>query len=109
MSYSITGEIIAITPTIRVGMNATEMRTIVVREVEAEYPDSVAVEAFKEKCDFLDNFKVGEVVTVHFNVRAREHNGRWFTSANLWKVYTPEENNMQHHDDNHPYSGGRQF
>lgn len=57
-------------------------QTIVIASVGQQYPTILAIE-LNEK--FADKIKVGEEGTFSFNVSSREYNGRYYTSANLWK------------------------
>lgn len=50
------------------------------------YPQEIKVDFLKEKADLLDSLKEGEAVTVHFDIRGREYNGRYFTDLNGWKI-----------------------
>lgn len=39
------------------------------------------------------NYKIGETITVSFDLSSREHNGKWYTEAKAWKIAgsTPKE------------------
>ena len=62
-----------------------EKREIVVTTLE-QYPQDIKFEVYKEKCDMLSNFAVNEDVTVHFNLRGNEYNGKYFVNLNAWKI-----------------------
>ena len=62
-----------------------EKREIVVTTAE-QYPQDIKFEVYKEKCDMLSNFAVNEDVTVHFNLRGNEYNGKYFVNLNAWKI-----------------------
>ena len=86
MENKITGKVLHISGIETVGQNATEKQTIVVEETGQEYPQSVAIDALKDKVQQLAGISEGDEVTAHFNLKAREYNGRWFQNVNLWKV-----------------------
>ena len=55
----------------------------------AEYDSLACFEMFgADKVDNLLKYnKVGDTVTVDFNIRCREHNGRHYTNLGAWKVF----------------------
>ena len=86
MENKITGKVLSISGIETVGQNATEKQTIVVEETGQEYPQSVTIDALNDKVQQLAGISEGDEVTAHFNLKAREYNGRWFQNVNLWKV-----------------------
>jgi len=60
-------------------------RSFVVTTAE-QYPQDVQFDLFKEKMSMLDSFAVNDEVNVHFNIRGREYNGRYFVNLNAWKM-----------------------
>lgn len=61
-------------------------RALNIEEAEGQYPNSLSIEFTKDNMTKLDQFKVGEVVTVEFNTRCRESSGRYFNSINGWRI-----------------------
>lgn len=61
-------------------------REIVVTVPDDKYPQDIKLEVMKEKCDALDQFSVNEEVSVSFNVRGNEYNGKFYTSLQAWKI-----------------------
>jgi len=53
---------------------------------DEKYSQDVKFELFKEATDKIDKFKVGESVTVAFNVRGSEWKGRYFVNLNAWRI-----------------------
>lgn len=62
-----------------------EKREFVITTDE-QYPQDVKFELYKEKCDIVNNFKVNDEVTVHFNIRGNEYNGRYYVNLNAWRI-----------------------
>lgn len=58
-------------------------------EVPGQYPRSVCFKAFGNEKIQEFNVRVGETVTVAFDIDAHEHNGRWYNSLNAWQVKRP--------------------
>ena len=71
-----------------------EKREIVVTTQE-QYPQDIKFEVYKEKCSMLDNFQVNDEVTVHFNLRGNEYNGKYFVNLNAWKIDKATANTSQ--------------
>ena len=81
-----TGKITFIAPEEAIGQNLTPKVSCVLEEPEGQYPSSMSVDFFKEKIDLIKPYKVGEVVKVQLNFRAREYNGKYFNSISAWKI-----------------------
>lgn len=83
----ITGNIIVALPErsgVTQGGKEWKMATYVIETME-QYPKRVA---FDVSGDRIGTFaiQVGEVMTVSFDIDAREHEGRWFNSVRAWNV-----------------------
>ena len=50
------------------------------------YESFLAAEALGEKVDALDGLVTGQNVTLHFTVRSRSYQDRWFTNVNVFRV-----------------------
>jgi hypothetical protein len=65
-------------------------QTIVVEEMNQQYPQSVAIDFLNDKVSLLEALNVWDVVNVGINLRAKEVNWEWwarqFNSVNWWKV-----------------------
>jgi len=60
-------------------------------ETEDQYPQMVKFELTQNSCDKINDFKEGENITVHFNVRGREWTNKnnevvYFVSLNAWRI-----------------------
>lgn len=56
-----------------------------VLETQEQYPEKLAFDVINDRIDLL-NIQLGEILTVQFDINAREYNGRWFNSVNAWNV-----------------------
>lgn len=83
----ISGQIIAILPT-RSGTSAKgtawSSQTAVI-ETREQYPKKVAFDVMGEKITQF-NLRVGEYVTVSYDIDAHEYQGRWFNAVRAWNV-----------------------
>ena len=55
-------------------------------ETHEQYPRKCVFNVFGEDRLREFNIQVGEVVTVSFDVDAREYNGRWYNDIRAWRV-----------------------
>lgn len=67
------------------GTNWTS-QDIIIEETGEQYPQSIVVNFFGDKRDALAALRAGDAVTVHYNVEAKEYQGRWFGSNKGWKI-----------------------
>lgn len=85
----ITGKIIAVLPE-RSGTSArtgSEWRMAsYVLETQEQYPRKVAFEVFGSDKIAQFAIKIEDVLTVSFDIDAREYQGKWYNSIRAWKV-----------------------
>ena len=62
-----------------------QKREIVVT-TEETYPQDIKLEFTKDKCFIIDQYKVGQSVTVAFNLRGNEYNGKYYVNLQGWKI-----------------------
>ena len=65
--------------------NAWKVQEYVI-ETHEQYPRKMCFDVFGEEKINQFNIQVGEELTVHFDIDAREWQGRWFNSIRAWKV-----------------------
>ena len=58
---------------------------------QGEYPEHVKFELTQAKCDEISKHKVGDEITVHFNIRGRKWDSpqgetKYFVSLNAWRI-----------------------
>ncbi len=86
----ITGKIIQVMP-IRSGKsprtgNDWAVQEYVLETIQDQYPRHCAFEVFGQDRIAQMNIQQGEMLTVSFDLDAREYNGRWYNSIRAWKV-----------------------
>ena len=54
------------------------------------YPQDVAIDFVKDKCDVLNAYKAGDSVEVGINIRGNEYNGKYYVSLQGWKISKAE-------------------
>ncbi len=65
--------------------NPWKMQEFVLETLE-QYPRKLFFNVFGEDRLREMNIKVGEILTVSFDIDAREYNGRWYTDIRAWRV-----------------------
>ena len=79
----IKGQIIKILP---IESGASWEKQSIVLQPEGQYAKPVCITFFKDKVSLISSLFEGETITVHINVSSREHNERWYTEINGWRV-----------------------
>lgn len=65
----------------------TKKQTIVVEEMQGQFPQSMSIDMLNDKIKLSETLKVGDVVNVSVNFRSNEGTEwRHFNSINGWKV-----------------------
>lgn len=63
-----------------------QAREFVIEVPDGNYPQMVKFQLVQDRCGMLDNYEEGEQVKVHFDLRGREWQGKYFTNLNAWKM-----------------------
>ena len=87
----ILGTIRLIEETKQIGTGDFKKRDIVVTTIDEQYPQHVLIQFTQDKCDLLNQFKVGEQVKVDINIRGREWTNpigevSYFNTINGWRI-----------------------
>ncbi|MBK0381195.1 DUF3127 domain-containing protein [Mucilaginibacter segetis] len=87
----IKGKVHEVSATMQV-TESLKKRELIVEYIEnPQYPEYLKFEAIQDRCNLLDNVKVGDDVEVFFNLRGRpwtDKNGKksYFNSLQLWRL-----------------------
>jgi hypothetical protein len=87
MPYELTGKIKLIQEP-RTFSSGFTKREMVVTVEDGKYPQEINLEFVQDKIALLDDLQPGQEVTVSFDIRGREYNGRYFNNLQGWKVVT---------------------
>lgn len=98
MAYDLTGKIKLIQDAQTFGSGFTK-REMVVTVEDGKYPQDINLEFVQDKINLLDNLQVGQQVTVTFDLRGREYNGRYFNNLQGWKIVAATNENAFAPDD----------
>ena len=58
----------------------------IVIDTGGEYPQQIAFELIKDKTSAVDGYQIGTPLTVHYNLRGNEYNGRYYTNLQAWRL-----------------------
>lgn len=88
MAYDLTGKIKIIQEAKTFDSGFTKREMVVIVE-DGRYPQEINLEFVQDKVSLLDNLQVGQEVTVTFDIRGREYNGKYFNNLQGWKIASP--------------------
>lgn len=83
----VSGKIIKMLPVVTgQGKNGDWVKQDFIIETQDQYPKKICCTTWGTVATNMDSYKVGDKVTVHYNLESREYNEKWFTEAKAWKV-----------------------
>jgi hypothetical protein len=85
-TFQITGEITAIENVVDFSEKYQERTFVVKYATSADYSYDAALTLSNTKIPMIDDFKVGDSVTVHFNPSSRKVKDNYYTKLNVWKI-----------------------
>ena len=92
MAYDLTGKIKLIQEAQTFNSGFTKREMVVIVE-DGKYPQEINIEFVQDKISLLDNLQAGQEVTVTFDIRGREYNGRYFNNLQGWKISAQGQGN----------------
>lgn len=102
MAYDLTGTIKQIGAAQTLGAKGFTKREFVVTVDDGKYPQDIALECIQNNVKLLDGLKTGQTVTVTFDIRGREYNGRYFNNLQAWRIKAVDESQAGIGDDRDP-------
>lgn len=60
-------------------------------KTEGDYPQMIKFQLTQDRCSLIDNYNEGQKVKVHFDLRGREWNEKFFTNLNAWRIENAAE------------------
>jgi len=67
------------------GKNGTWKKQDIIVETSDQYPKKICVSVWGDKAD-ASLLKIGNMLSVSFDVESREYNGKWYTDVKAWKI-----------------------
>ena len=68
-----------------------QAREFVIEYTNGNYPQFVKFQLVQDRCALIDNIEEGEKIKVHFDLRGREWQGKYFTNLNAWRIEKASE------------------
>lgn len=50
------------------------------------YPQFIKFQLVQDRCALVDQYEEGDTIKVHFDLRGREWNEKYFTNLNAWRI-----------------------
>ena len=63
-----------------------QAREFVIEIDSGNYPQFVKFQLVQDRCSLLDGYEENEPIKVHFDLRGREWQGKYFTNLNAWRL-----------------------
>jgi hypothetical protein len=63
-----------------------QAREFVLEVADAYSPQLIKFQLVQDKCALMDSYQEGEILKVHFDLRGREWNDKYFTNLNAWRI-----------------------
>jgi len=91
----IKGKIKNISETIQISDRFRKRELVVEYSNNPEYPQVIQFEIVQDRCEMLDQFKDGQQVEIHFDLRGREWKNpqgeiKYFNTLQAWKIVSLE-------------------
>ncbi len=63
-----------------------KVRNFVIKHKDGEYEQFIQFQLTQDKCALIDKYEEGSEINVHFNLRGREWQGKYFTNLSAWRI-----------------------
>ncbi|MEI6148502.1 MAG: DUF3127 domain-containing protein [bacterium] len=92
---NVTGKLVEIFETVKVKETFQKREFVLEYATNPKYPELVKFEVVQDKCALLDGFKVGQEVSVEFDLRGRKWTDkqgavRYFNTLQAWRMSPAE-------------------
>jgi hypothetical protein len=67
------------------GKNGEWKKQDVVVETDGQFPKKICISIWGDKID-ENKLRIGNLLTIDFDVESREYNGKWYTDVKAWKL-----------------------
>ena len=67
------------------GKNGEWKKQDVIVETEGQFPKKICISLWGDKAD-ANLLKIGNSLSIQFDVESREYNGKWYTDVKAWKI-----------------------
>lgn len=67
-----------------------QAREFVILINESQYPQYIKFQLTQDRCGLIEPYEEGTEIEVHFDLRGREWNEKYFTNLNAWRINAPQ-------------------
>lgn len=104
---NVTGKLVEIFETVKIKESFQKREFVLEYSSNPKYPELVKFEVVQDKCSILDNFKVGQEISVEFDLRGRkwiDQKGavKYFNTLQAWRINPAEGTGGAAPDQNEP-------
>lgn len=75
-----------------------QTREFVILISKENYPQYVKFQLAQERVNLIDAYNEDDEIKVHFDLRGREWQGKYFTNLNAWKIEKASDEGGTHND-----------
>lgn len=104
MSFEITGKLIQVSPTQQVSERFKKREFVleIAEEINGNvYTNYAKMQLVQNKCEIIDNYKIGDPVKVSFNIKGnkweRDGNVNYITNLDAWRVEGASQSGQSTH------------
>ncbi len=72
-----------------------QARDFVIEIADGNYPQFIKFQLVQDRCALIDSYSEGDEIKVHFDLRGREWNGKYFTNLNAWRIEGGQQQESQ--------------
>jgi hypothetical protein len=90
MSFEVEGKLHKIYPAENKS-GSFQAREFVIEVESGQYPQMVKFQLVQDRCSLIDDYAEGDMIKVHFDLRGREWQGKYFTNLNAWRLDRPSK------------------
>ena len=72
-----------------------QAREFVILISEDNYPQYIKFQLTQDRCALIDDYEEGKPIKVHFDLRGREWNDKYFTNLNAWRLEKVEAEKVE--------------
>ena len=92
----ISGKVVLIEPTHQISDNFQKRNIVIEYATNPEYPEVISLEFVQDRTELLDNYEVGQEVTVWFDVTGRKWEApdgttKYFNTLKGWRIQLTED------------------
>ncbi len=92
MSFEITGKLVKKYETETKG-ESFRVRDFVISTQDGQYENFVKFQTTQDRTSIIDDMNEGDEIKVHFDLRGRQWQDKYFTNLNAWRVEAATANN----------------